>query len=396
MPFGAPAPVVIILTMFLFITAAALSVRVYADEKKVPARDRKSGQQKAADRGGASQREGSTDQQSRKDGRRNVDKREKTPAAPEKKGDKLIRKKDPGEIIGGSRDTGGSFGRRPPRETKKDPPPDTGEKGKKEKGPVGRPPFNDIDPVVVPGIGGGYVPPRVPPRIPGWHPGWDRRPHRRPRPPVIYNTYIYNYIVLEPIPPDLIDDEMYGIRLPFGPVLPWEVGELFLMRLKYLEDEGLGETMLTAIVQTRDEMGWERFLDIYGGRLTDVVYYGPVGRTSFLVSMTVSDILDLMVLDGIRWIGEFYPEYKIVPGGRNSKFYVLSLEGDTIGFRRELRDAGVFVMGYDPETAEYYVRSSEDTYDAIASLWWVGRISGTGGEPFFQPGYEWVDVGMAE
>jgi hypothetical protein len=104
--------------------------------------------------------------------------------------------------------------------------------------------------------------------------------------------------------------------------------------------------------------------------------------------MTVSDILDLMVVDGIRWVGELYPEYKIKPGGRNTKFYVRSLEGDTIGFRRELRDTGVFVMGFDADTGEYYVRSSEDNFDMIAKLWWVARISDARGEPFFQPEYD--------
>ena len=110
--------------------------------------------------------------------------------------------------------------------------------------------------------------------------------------------------------------------------------------------------------------------------------------------MTVSDILDLVRDNEIRWAGEFYPEYKIVPGGRNTKFYVLSLEGDTIEFRRELRDAGVFVMQHDPETGEYFVRSSRDNYDRVASLWWVARVSCVPGEPFFLPDDEWIDVGM--
>ncbi len=258
---------------------------------------------------------------------------------------------------------------------------------KKKKGPIGREERKDFRrPPVEPVIGGGY----------GGRPPWPTHHHCWPHIPPITNIYIdYTHIYQPVIITGLIDDEIYGINLPFGPILPWEIGEFYLIRLKNLEEKGLGGSMMTSIVQTIDEMGWEEFLARFEGDLTDVVYYGRVGRTSFLVGMTVSDILDLMVNEGIRWVGEFYPEYKIVPGGRNSKFYVFSLEGDTVGFRRELRDAGVFVMGFDHDTHEYYVRSSRDTYDTVARLWWVARVSGSEAEPFFQPEYEYFDVGMA-
>jgi hypothetical protein len=276
--------------------------------------------------------------------------------------------------------TGTAWRRRPPREIDKTQPYDRGKR--KEKGPRDRDKKKDGRDSVMPVFRGGHR--------------W-----RRPRPPVIYcdytNIYYYNYTyVYQPIYlPELPDGGLYEIGLPFGPILPWEIGEFYLIRLKYLEKEGLGGSVMITIIQTRDEMGWEEFLERFGDRITEVRYYGPVGLTSFLVAMTVSDILDLMLDNEIRWAGEFYPEYKIVPGGRNTKFYVLSLEGDTIEFRRELRDAGVFVMQHDPETGEYFVRSSRDNYDRVASLWWVARVSCVPGEPFFLPDDEWIDVGMA-
>jgi hypothetical protein len=274
--------------------------------------------------------------------------------------------------------SGTTFVRRPPREAGKAPGTD-----KKEMGELGRNRRDDLRRHIMP-----LIRPRPPRILP------------KPRPPrihyprtIIYYDYPHVYLP-EPLPGS-IDEDLYGIELPFGPILPWEIGEFLLIRLKNLEQEGLGGTMIVAIVQTMDEMGWEEFLDRFGDNITDAFYYGPVGRTSFLVSMPVSDILDLMVREGIRWIGEYYPEYKIVPGGRNTKFYVLSLEGDTTGFRRELRDAGVFVMDFDPETQEYYVRSSQDVYSRVASFWWVARVSGVPGEPFFQPGSEWSEIGLA-
>ncbi len=159
--------------------------------------------------------------------------------------------------------------------------------------------------------------------------------NRPPRiiPPIHYHdTYIkniYNIEIIYPIwyryhpvcLPGLLDGGLYEIGLPFGAILPWEIGEFYLIRLKNLEKEGLG--------------------------------------------------------------------------GRNTKFYVLSLEGDTIEFRRELRDAGVYVMKYDQETEEYFVRSTRDNYNGVAALWWVARVSGVSGEPFFLPEDEWIEVGMA-
>jgi len=322
------------------------------DTRKVTDRGRETG---SKDR---TSRTGDTDRTRERDPRTDSGKKER-PAEPGKR-------KDPS--------SGTTIHRRPPREADKTP-----AKKKKEMGESGRIDRHPIQPVI------------------------DRRPPcvrpPRPRPPYIHHppTIIYDYRrIYVPVPvPSLVDEDIYGIDLPFGPILPWEIGEFFLIRLKNLEEEGLGGTMIVTIVQTMDEMGWEEFLDRFGGYLTDVLYYGPVGRTSFLVSMTVSDILDLIVSDDIRWVGEFYPEYKIVPGGRNTKFYVLSLEGDTIGFRRELRNVGVFVMDFDPGTQEYFVRSSQDVYDSVASLWWVARVSGVAGEPFFQPESEWVEVGLA-
>lgn len=248
-----------------------------------------------------------------------------------------------------------------------------------------RPPKEPIQPLII-GGGGGYI-----------FPPWPRDPWYPPYVDIdyVFIHYDYDYIYQPVIITGLEDDGIYGISLPFGPIVPWEVGELYLIRLKNLEENGFGGTMLTSIVQTNEVMGWEQFLVRHQSDITDVIYYGRVGRTSFLVGMTVSDILDLMVNEGIRWVGELYPEYKIVPGGRNSKFYVRSLEGDTVGFRRELRDIGAIVMGFDRETQEYFVRSGSDNYDAVAKLWWVARVSGTGAEPFFQPEYEYLDVGMA-
>jgi hypothetical protein len=273
--------------------------------------------------------------------------------------------------------------RRPPREIEKNPP----IKRYKEKWPHGGKKKKEEH------CGGDVVP-----VIPGRPPCIRPRPYR---PPIQYhytfiNNYYYTYIYGPVCLPGLIDGELYGISLPFGSIVPWEIGEFCLIRLKNLEKEGFGGSMIIAIVQTLDVMGWEEFIDIYGDGISDVVYYGPIGPTSFLVAMTVTDILDLMVADGIRWVGEFYPEYKIVPGGRSTKFYVLSLEGDTIEFRRELRDAGVFVMGFDHVTQEYYVRSSEDSYSPVTSLWWVARVSGISGEPFFQQEDAGIDVGMSQ
>jgi len=372
MPFRALAPAVFLITLMFVITSVILTDAASARDRRSPASGgrRESSAQKTPDR--------------RNDPGPSIDRRKDPVPSTNRRKDpspSIDRRKDPVTRPISKRDKDNSFRRKPPREHKKDPSPYK----KKERDDSTRPKKGD-------GHGGGHIIPVIP--------GNRRPPWRRPRPHIHYHytniyydyrTYVYRPIILN----GLIDDDLYGINLPFGPILPWEIGEFYLIRLKNLEREGLGGSMMTTIVQTIDEMGWEEFLGRFGNNITDVMYYGSVGRTSFLVAMTVSDILDLMVLDGIRWVGELYPEYKIVPGGRNSKFFVRSLEGDTTRFRRELRDTGVFVMGFDTDTQEYYVRSSQDIYDMVAKLWWVARVSGARGEPFFQPESEWLDVGMA-
>ena len=113
------------------------------------------------------------------------------------------------------------------------------------------------------------------------------------------------------------------------------------------------------------------------------MYYGPVGETAFLVSMTVSDILDLMVMYGIRWVGECHPAYKIVPDERSSRFFVRSLEGDKESFRRELEAIGLTVAGFDRTTQEYCVHGTESMYEPVATLWWTGMVASVPGRPFF-------------
>ena len=400
---GSLAPAVFTLTLIFFIISVVLTDAAAARDKKSPEAGvrRESSAQKTPDR-------------KREPGLRDRPKDRTPDHISRPASEKNVR---PAETRDRTRDrkppaTGSTYKRKPPGKIDRNPPP-SGRRGtqpdrrrdddgitirrpprekvpyNKEKKTHGRPgrPFK-------PGKVGGnpWIPPR---RIP-------------PRPHHIhyhdtYITNIYNIHVINPVSymyypiclPGLTDGGLYEIGLPFGPILPWEIGEFYLIRLKNLEKNGFGGSMIVTIIQTRDEMGWEEFLYRFEDRITDVRYYGPVGRTAFLVGMTVSDILDLMVDEEIRWAGEFYPDYKIVPGGRNTKFYVRSLEGDSIEFRRELRDAGVFVMRYDPGTGEYYVRSSQDNYGRVASLWWVARVSGISGEPFFLPEEEWIDVGMA-
>lgn len=237
------------------------------------------------------------------------------------------------------------------------------------------------------------VPPAIYPDPPDYIP-----PHYPPPPyyPAPYVEYEDDYNWIEV--PDFMWDDPYIITLPFGTIMPWEIGEFFLVRLKDFEDAGYGESMVIVILQTQDEMYWEEFLEIYADMITDVRFYGNVGHCSFLVAMPVTTVLDLLVDTGIRWAGEFRAIYKIEPGGRNRQFYVRSLEGDQMEFRRQLSETGLDVISYDPGTGEYTVFSTLDLYEDVAGLWWVASVSSRPDNPFLRP-YpleEDVEVGMTE
>ena len=244
----------------------------------------------------------------------------------------------------------------------------------------------DVDPIITPQPGIRPLPPR---RI---HPILPPPPRYYP-PYVIHYGEDLNWIEV----PDFMWDDPYAITLPFGAIMPWEIGEFFLISLKGLEDDGYGESMVVIIVQTQDEMYWEEFLEMYADLIADVRYYGDVGPCSFLVAMPVTTVLDLLVDNGIRWAGEYRSIYKIEPGGRNQQFYIRSLEGDQMEFRRDLSDIGLDVIEYRRGTGEYTVFSTLDLYEDVAGLWWVASVSSRPDNPFLRPvpEEEEIDVGAA-
>lgn len=409
------------LSSALFFTAAVAALIAFAPLNGVMAQSR--------DRAG--EKSGRKEERPQKQPERQQDEKTGTTGRQQERGGETRRDdgrtggdKTAGDRKGGAQDQdtgrGSDAGRdqSPPRRKEPDPmpPPRRGGDGSGDRRRELPDPRRPRDPVLpgkkIPGVipdrppkdpdhGGGWVRPDRPPIIPDPpgihpHPPIILPPIHPPRPPYYPPPYIIddgddmNWIEV----PDFMWDDPYTITLPFGTIMPWEIGEFFLIRLKDLEDEGYGESMIIVIVQMQDEMAWEEFLDVYAALITDVRYYGNVGPCSFLVAVPVTTMLDLLVDTGIRWAGEFRPIYKIEPGGRNQKFYVRSLEGDQMEFRRQLSDVGLDVISYEPETGEYAVFSALDLYEEVAGLWWVASVSSRPDNPFLRPYAEDVEVGM--
>ncbi len=223
------------------------------------------------------------------------------------------------------------------------------------------------------------VPPRVPPAIVPVRP----HPPMPDYPEIImiehwYYEDDYGYYD-DPLPDYIFDDysdnEPFIIPLPFGNIIPWEVGELFLMKLKDIEAEGYGNSLMVCIIQTQDEMSYGDFLDRYRWDTDEFEYYDTLSGRSFLLSIPVSSALRLLGEPSVRWIGEYRPDYKIVQGPRNATVFVSSFEGDRMEFRRDLRELDLDVPGFDEKTGEYLVHADYDCFYDIADLWWVESVS---------------------
>ena len=244
---------------------------------------------------------------------------------------------------------------------------------KKVRPPVTPDEPGDVNPPIPPTPGGGgYVPPPIRPRPP-----WGVYPEV-----IIIEHWYYERDYLfedDPLPEYIFDDysdnEPFVIPLPFGDILPWEVGELFLMKLKDIEAEGYGNSLMICIVQTLDEMPYREFVDRFEWDEEEFEYYDTLSPRSFLLSLPVSSVLRLLGDRSVRWIGEYRPDYKIVPGPRNAAVFISSFDGDRNEFRRDLEEIGVEVEDYDEKTGEYLIRTDYDCYLDLADLWWVESVS---------------------
>ncbi|MBU8920700.1 MAG: hypothetical protein KOO63_02460 [Bacteroidales bacterium] len=182
-------------------------------------------------------------------------------------------------------------------------------------------------------------------------------------------------------PPDsyiegLFDENSFFIALPFGSILPWEVGEDFLIWLRSLEDGGQEQSSLVCIIQMMEPGDFDDFLTRFGREDEEMIYYDTLSDRSFLVAAPVMTISRLLSDTGIRWIGEYRDEYKIVPGENGLKIYISSLEGDRDEFRSDLETSGLTIEDFREITGEYIVQGGQDIMLELAGLWWIGRISG--------------------
>ena len=279
-----------------------------------------------------------------------------------REGDRRIHQRNPVEVREKRREEPSGGGPniiiRPPKKVR---PPDTPD----EPG--------DVNPFVPPSPGGGgYVPPPIRPRPP-----WGVYPEV-----IIIEHWYYEGDYLfddDPLPEYIFDDysdnEQFVIPLPFGDILPWEVGELFLMKLKDIEAEGYGNSLMICIVQTIDEMPYREFVERFEWEEGEFEYYDTLSPRSFLLSLPVSSVLRLLEDRSVRWIGEYRPDYKIVPGPRNAAVFISSFDGDRNEFRRDLEEIGVEVEDYNEKTGEYLIRTDYDCYLDLADLWWVESVS---------------------
>ncbi|MCU0639623.1 MAG: hypothetical protein MUF59_07120 [Candidatus Krumholzibacteria bacterium] len=278
-----------------------------------------------------------------------------------REGDRRIHQRNPVEVREKRREEPSGGGPniiiRPPKKVR---PPDTPD----EPG--------EVTPPGPPNHGGGYLPPPIRPRHP-----WGVYPEV-----IIIEHWYYEGDYLfddDPLPEYIFDDysdnEPFVIPLPFGDILPWEVGELFLMKLKDIEAEGYGNSLMICIVQTIDEMPYREFVGRFEWDEGEFEYYDTLSPRSFLLSLPVSSVLRLLGDRSIRWIGEYRPDYKIVPGPRNAAVFISSFDGDRMEFRRDLEELGVEVEDYDEKTGEYLIRTDYDCYFDLADLWWVESVS---------------------
>jgi hypothetical protein len=206
-----------------------------------------------------------------------------------------------------------------------------------------------------------------------------------PYPPPWYPVYTHKYIV----DPGFTYNP-YLIHLPFGTIEPRTVEEEFLLLLNDLYYDGMKDAQLVCIVQTYRSMDVDLF-GLFFGPDEDVTVYGAFTRNSFLVSIPVYAVFELLDDPRIRWVGEYKPYYKINDSVKLWEWdgaLVFSLEGDSEEFQGDLRDAGLPPDFYDEEVGYYFVPAESYELERLASFWWVAEVLEVVSDPGLVYGYD--------
>jgi hypothetical protein len=206
-----------------------------------------------------------------------------------------------------------------------------------------------------------------------------------PYPPPWYPVYTHKYIV----DPGFTYNP-YLIHLPFGTIEPRTVEEEFLLLLNDLYYDGMKDAQLVCIVQTYRSMDVDLF-GLFFDPDEDVTVYGAFTRNSFLVSIPVYAVFELLDDPRIRWVGEYKPYYKINDSVKLWEWdgaLVFSLEGDSEEFQGDLRDAGLPPDFYDEEVGYYFVPAESYELERLASFWWVAEVLEVVSDPGLVYGYD--------
>ena len=159
------------------------------------------------------------------------------------------------------------------------------------------------------------------------------------------------------------------VRLPSGAEAPAVTDSSFVELLDSLIAEGVGDAGFVCVLQ---------FDNPELPPLTqDMEPLEDAGHDVWIVWGTAAALRNYMSHPNVRFIGEYFPEYKYnhtLADASVAWVYIEIYGGDLQDYHEEMVGLGIESIRWDSIVKRYYCKATGDQIVELASSWWVRRI----------------------
>jgi len=159
------------------------------------------------------------------------------------------------------------------------------------------------------------------------------------------------------------------VRLPSGAEAPAATDSAFVALLDSLIAHGEGDAAFVCVLQFEDHE--------LPPLTEDMEPLEDAGHDVWIVWGTATALRWYMDDPNVRFIGEYFPEYKYnhtLAGARVAWVYVEIFGGDLQEHYDEMSALGIESIRWDSIVKRFYCKATGDQIVELASSWWVKRI----------------------